>query len=145
MPTRRTREYASEGTLARMEKALTLVGGSFIAAAKLLDMTPQRFRNIIHSNEVLAKWRHTRRGRPSRRLGFHINEYCYPPPLVPRDIEPSETATGFARSLRIRAWILGLPAVDKVELAEWIENSKQLDPDAWRVEPAAEAQTPANP
>jgi hypothetical protein len=49
MPTRRTREYASEGTLARMEKALTLVGGSFIAAAKLLDMTPQRFRNIIHS------------------------------------------------------------------------------------------------
>ncbi|MCD6050980.1 MAG: hypothetical protein K0Q55_2383 [Verrucomicrobia bacterium] len=49
--------------LEQMDKALELVQGSFLAAAKLLDMDPQRFRNIVnYYPQLKSKWGR-RRGR----------------------------------------------------------------------------------
>ncbi len=57
--------------LEQMDQALALVQGSFLAAAKLLDMDPQRFRNLVNYHPRLkAKWgRH--RGRQPR-LSFNL-------------------------------------------------------------------------
>ena len=49
----------------RMEEALTVVHGNFLAAAKLIDMEPQRFRNLLNGNALLKRrWGKKRRGRP---------------------------------------------------------------------------------
>jgi hypothetical protein len=67
---------AGEDTLDRIDKALTLVGGSFIAAAKLVDMTPKRFRNMVNCSACLkTKWGHKKVGRPGTSLDFHIRPY----------------------------------------------------------------------
>jgi hypothetical protein len=54
---RARQRFAHDAELADMDKALSLVGGSFLAASKLLDMSPQRFRNLVFTHKWLkAKW-----------------------------------------------------------------------------------------
>jgi hypothetical protein len=57
-----------------MDQALALVNGSFVAASKLLSMSPQRFRNLIRTHPTLkAKWG---KGRGfSGRLPFRIEPH----------------------------------------------------------------------
>jgi hypothetical protein len=58
-----------------MDKALTLVGGSFVAAAKLIDLTPDRFRNLVNGNPALkSKWGRKKKG-PGIKLDFRIQPY----------------------------------------------------------------------
>jgi len=45
-PNRRVR-YAKRANLEAIDKALALVGGSHMAAAKLLDMEPKRLSNMV--------------------------------------------------------------------------------------------------
>jgi hypothetical protein len=135
MPNRRPREFARPETLSKMDRALTLVSGSFVAAAKLLDMTPQRFRNIVNSNACLkTQWGHSKRGRPATTLNFYIEPYGDEPWPRPKPEPPTPGGTGFEHSLRIRAAILALPAADRIELAEWFEKSKEVNPAAWRAD-----------
>ena len=55
--------------LAEMDKALAIVGGSFLAAAKLLDMDPQRFRNLVNYHPQLkSKWGRSRGRQPQLKL-----------------------------------------------------------------------------
>jgi hypothetical protein len=55
-----------------MDKALALCQGSFIAAAKLLDMGPSSFRGRVYRNPSLReKWGCKKRG-PGVKIGFTI-------------------------------------------------------------------------
>lgn len=105
-----------------MEKALSLVGGSFVAAAKLLDMTPQRFRNLIHGHANLkAKWG-KRRGRPAETLAFYVSPYTPPQPELPPLEGTTTAASGFRHVLHLRAHIMALPAKDQAEMGRWLER-----------------------
>lgn len=58
-----------------IDQALVFVQGSFVAAAKLLDMEPRQFRNRInHCPWLKAKWGKSV-GRPPIRYGFEIVPY----------------------------------------------------------------------
>lgn len=57
--------------LEQIDKALELVQGSFLAAAKLLDMDPQRFRNLVNYHPQLKEKWGRRRGRQPR-LNFRL-------------------------------------------------------------------------
>jgi hypothetical protein len=60
-------------TIERMDSALAFVSGHFVVAAKLVDMSPQRFRNIVNRYPCLkAKWGKKKRGRPAEQIGFQI-------------------------------------------------------------------------
>jgi hypothetical protein len=72
MQPRTAYQQVSPQTLRDMNSALELVGGSFVAAAKLLDMTPTRFRNLVYYHKCLhEKWA-KKRGRPSNSLKFRV-------------------------------------------------------------------------
>jgi len=71
------RRFAHDADVEAMDKALAFTDGSFVAAAKLLDMSPQRFRNIVFKRPCLkAKWG-KRRGYPGRKfqLPFRITPH----------------------------------------------------------------------
>jgi len=58
-----------------MDKALALCNGSFIAAAKLLDMGPSSFRGRVYRNPSLReKWGCKQRG-PGVKIGFAIEPF----------------------------------------------------------------------
>jgi hypothetical protein len=66
---------ASATEIERVDKALALVNASFVAAAKLVDMTPQHFRNLVNSRATLkAKW-WKKRGRPPVTPNFRIDPH----------------------------------------------------------------------
>jgi len=68
-------QWANQETLEEINQALTLVGGSFIAAAKLVDLEPQRFRNLINHHPGLKKQWGQRRGRSPIRTGLRIKPF----------------------------------------------------------------------
>jgi len=48
-----------------MDQALAAVNGSFVLAAKLLDMRPGTFRSkVFYHPELRSKWGHKKTGRP---------------------------------------------------------------------------------
>lgn len=59
-----------------MDWALNLVQGYRLAAAKLLDMEPNRFRNLVNYHRSLKeKWGRSNPGRPPGALNFKIKPY----------------------------------------------------------------------
>ena len=55
--------------LQQIEKALRLVSGNFVLAARLVGLKPAKFRNTINGHPALKeRWGHTRRGRPRGRV-----------------------------------------------------------------------------
>jgi len=125
-----------------MDKALKLVSGSFVAAAKLIDMTPQRFRNLVHGHAALAKWRHSKRGRPESIVSFHIEPYD--PSCDARRPTPMPTpgGTGFGHVLQIRGVILELPAADRIELGEWLKWLESGSPTSGALAAAPDTASP---
>jgi hypothetical protein len=72
MPKIQRYERADDSILKSVDGALQLVQGSFVAAAKLLDLEPQKLRNLVNWNPSLkAKWGKKRGGQ--RRIGFSLN------------------------------------------------------------------------
>lgn len=72
MPKIRRYERADDSILKSVDGALQLVQGSFVAAAKLLDLEPQKLRNLVNWNPSLkAKWGKKRGGQ--RRIGFSLS------------------------------------------------------------------------
>jgi hypothetical protein len=68
-------------TSSEVDQVLNLVQGNFQAAAKLLDLTPQQFRNTVNSRpELKAKWG-KRRGRPRGSKSLPIRTHEEPPRL----------------------------------------------------------------
>lgn len=56
---------SGKNTKKRMDQALAAVNGSFVLAAKLLDMRPNTFRGLVfYHPELRLKWGHKRTGRP---------------------------------------------------------------------------------
>jgi hypothetical protein len=103
-----------------MDSALALVGGSFVAAAKLLDMTSQRFRNLVHGHATLkARWG-KRRGRQAGSLGFMISPYRELHP----GLRPLASAAGFQHVLNLRQHILALPRADQIDMRRWLATQE---------------------
>jgi len=97
-----------------MDKALRLVHGSFIAAAKLLDMEPQRFRNLVNYHPCLAQWRQRRRGRPSLEIGFQIRTRDESAATIPISVE-----------LLKHVW-KGLTVTERLQFQEWVALQTSL-------------------
>ena len=56
-----------------MDAALSLTGGCFVAAAKLVDMEPVCFKNrVSYHPELKAKWGRKSKGRPKNLPAFRI-------------------------------------------------------------------------
>jgi hypothetical protein len=116
--------YAHDADLEAMDKALTFTHGSFVAAAKLLDMSPKRFRNIVRGHACLkAKWG-KRRGNPGReyRLPFRIephHEDCVTPEVVKECI----TCLSAAQQADVRTWLEKEPTAQTCHQAPPIDSS----------------------
>lgn len=101
-------ETVNAVTLREMDKALRFVHGSFVAAAKLLDMEPQRFRNLVNYHPSLARWRQNRRGRPAQKVGFFIQPFSQTDTAIPSGLELVKCA-----------W-KGLTDAERLQIKEWI-------------------------
>lgn len=66
----------------KIDAALAFTRGNFVAAAKLLDLTPLQLKSIAQYRPLLHKWRKKTPGRPPERLGFTIEPFCPPPPAM---------------------------------------------------------------
>jgi hypothetical protein len=61
----------------KIDRALTLVGGSRTAAAKLIDLTRDELNHAVNNHPALReKWGLKKRGRPRSALSFTIREHC---------------------------------------------------------------------
>lgn len=91
-----------------MDKALALCGGSFVAAAKLLDMGPSAFRGQVYRNPSLReKWGCKKRG-PGVKVGFTI--------------EPFRDDREFGNVRCIQDLIAALPSDEKRQLLLWLQE-----------------------
>jgi len=91
----------------RMDKALALAQGSFIAAAKLLDMGPSSFRGRVYRNPSLReKWGCKKRG-PGVKVGFAI--------------EPFRDDRQFGSLGCIQDLAASLPAAEQRQLLLWLK------------------------
>jgi hypothetical protein len=103
-----------------VDAALVLVQGSFLAASKLLDLEPQKFRNLVNWNSYLkAKWGKKRGAQ--KRSGFPIKPYKKPapaPPLIP-------TAPGRIMEGAKTFIVNHLSNEELVELESWIGQLKR--------------------
>ncbi|HEX7859128.1 MAG TPA: hypothetical protein VF773_02245 [Verrucomicrobiae bacterium] len=72
--------------ISELDAALEFTSGNFIAAAKLMDLTPYQLKSIVQYRPALHRWKKSRRGRPAERLGFRIKEYEPPVASSPAQI-----------------------------------------------------------
>jgi hypothetical protein len=66
---------AHEVDISELDAALEFTRGNFIAAAKLMDLTPYQLKSIVQYRPALHRWKKIRRGRPAERLRFRIKPY----------------------------------------------------------------------
>ena len=65
---------AHDVNISDIDAALAFTRGNFVAAAKLMDLTPAQLKSIVQYRPALEKWRKKSRGRPADRLGFTSTE-----------------------------------------------------------------------
>lgn len=92
---------------ATVDKVLALCRGSYVAAAKLLDMGPSAFRGQVYRNPSLRqKWGRKKRG-PGVKVGFTI--------------EPFRDDREFGNVRCIQDLIAALPADEKRQVLLWLQ------------------------
>lgn len=108
---KQTYAWRRKRSLEEIDQALTLVNGSFVAAAKLLDMEPQKFRNAVNYHATLKnRWRKGR-GRPRQVPSFRIEPFV------------EDRAKAALREANLDREIVRLLSfVDRVELKAWLEG-----------------------
>ena len=102
-------QQATQAALAEMDRALSIVGGSFALAAKLLDVEPQRFRNLVNYHEALAKWQHSRRGRPVQEAVLTVEPF-----------QDRARRAAWQGPVLVKQIIERLPQVDQEALFRWL-------------------------
>jgi hypothetical protein len=93
----------------RIDKALSLVDGNFIVAAKLIDLRRRRLQNMVNETPWLKeRWGKTTIGRPARaKPNFEIREYNAPNEIrVPQLIKIIADDLSLDQKVLLRDWLV---------------------------------------
>lgn len=132
-------QKADESLLDTIDAVLEQVQGSYVCAAKLLDMTYPRLKNLVNGNpRIKLKWRKGK-GRPKGiRFELRIKPYVAPlPNLEPWRSDLLASAKGMilkhlspAQLDELAAWLewmrsqRALKPADQKSMADWLTPSK---------------------
>ena len=104
-----------------IDAALRLVGGQFALAARLVGMTPVKFKNTVNGRRWLKeRWGHARRGRPPGSVPA-------PNLITLRGGELARKASRFGPEFAKR-FLRMLPPGEQREVKEWLDAQSELSP-----------------
>ncbi|MDB6064068.1 MAG: hypothetical protein JWR26_276 [Pedosphaera sp.] len=122
-------ERAGHDLLKDMDAALEFTGGSFLAASKLLSMTPKNFRNLVNYHDCLkSRWGKSR-GWQGGSLPFHVEPF--EPAAQPQELN------AFTGLDKMKALLSGLLHHEKQQIHDFLSQELRAHTSAPANQPAS--------